>query len=226
MGIIIIFHRSILVVSSLFLLINAAAPLEKTAVELGYGVRMYECDGKWNEVTTTASPKSQGSILRVCFEPNAMAQADGVGIRSIDSFTWKKNNNGNDNDGAEQAAVVDGRDDGVLSSLECNDADTICSLDTMLGADFYSRGSSVYGVGTATMTMGSGSVETGIEEGGFAKVVSTSTMSGTSMSSSSSSSSGGAVSGGAVSMHAGTSIGVGTKSSTSVTVKTESHDTN
>jgi hypothetical protein len=130
---------------------------EQTAQELGYGVTVYACDANLKRVPAGQTPQNQGSIHRVCFQPNEKATTDGVGIRSIDSFVWKRSGSN-----IEQVAVVSGRGDGVLSTLVCGDY--ICHLETMLGADFYRSTGSVVGAGTATMTLGGGNVEMKFEE--------------------------------------------------------------
>ena len=125
--------------------------------EIAYGVNTYICDQNFERIeesTSITKGKSQGSVYKLCFEPNEKATEDGVGIKSIDSFSWKLG------DDVEQFAVVDG-EDFILSTTKCGMGKNkqICSVETMLGGAFYRTNGSLTGLGTATMTVGDRQVE-------------------------------------------------------------------
>jgi hypothetical protein len=138
---------------------DAAAAVHKTAKEMGYGVQVAECDADL-EFIGSSSPdrqaKSQGSTMRICFRPNEKARDDGVGMRAVESFTWDMEHQ----DGAAvQVAVKNGKDDGMLSYLVCEEGSQVCYLDTMLTANFYVNAGSVQGTGVAHLTFGSEPIE-------------------------------------------------------------------
>ena len=134
---------------------DAAAAVHKTASEMGYGVEVAECDADLDFIATNSPDrqvKSQGSTIRICFRPNEKARDDGIGMRAVDSFTWEMEHA----DGtAIQLAVKDGKDDGMLSYLVCEEGSKVCFLDTLLGANFYLNPGSVQGKGVAHLTFGS-----------------------------------------------------------------------
>ena len=145
-----IFHNSKVVLLLLQMLSggNAAGvrgAQELATSEIGYGVNTFVCDQNLERIHESIS-KKQGSVFKLCFEPNEKAIEDGVGIKSIDSFTWKRG------DSVEQFAVVDG-EDFVLSTSQCGTGKNkrMCSLETMLGGAFYRNRGPVTGLGTATM---------------------------------------------------------------------------
>jgi hypothetical protein len=151
------FQRSILAhtLALALTVVNA----EETAVELGYGVRIYECDGNLEELSfDDRQVKRKGSVYRICFAPNQKAEADGVGISKIDHFTFETEH---DKGTALQKAIENGADDGAVTILTCGmgDSQNVCVLDTLLAAGFYRNTGSVLGTGEASMTKGAGKVE-------------------------------------------------------------------
>ena len=143
--------------------VTAAAgdPVQLSAEELGYNVYAFLCNENLERISSN-SKNHQGSAYRACFEPNEKAKEDGVGIRTIDSFTWKLGDN------TSQDAVIDGKADEVLNILACGVGPNqhMCYAESMLNADFYHSRGYVTGVGVATMTIGSGKVEMNIEQDG------------------------------------------------------------
>ena len=133
----------------------AAAAVHKTASEMGYGVEVAECDADLDFIATNSpdrQTKNQGSTMRICFRPNEKARDDGIGMRAVDSFTWEMDYEGGT---AIQVAVKDGKDDGMLSYLVCEEGSKVCYLDTLLGANFYKNPGSVMGKGVAHLAFGS-----------------------------------------------------------------------
>jgi hypothetical protein len=156
---------------------------KKTAKEMGYGVEVAECDADLNWIAATSPDRQtkshQGgtsSIIRICFRPNEKARDDGIGMRMVESFTWEMEHEGGT---AIQVAVKDGKDDGVLSYLNCQEEEeqqqqqqqqgssqqqTVCFLDTLLGTNFYVNAGSVLGTGVAHLAFGSGDEPIDIEK--------------------------------------------------------------
>lgn len=136
---------------------SAGMVAKKLFTEDGYGVNVYECDKKFERLSTeNRQKKVQGSSYRVCFRPNEKALEDGVSIKSIDYFNWEMEHK----DGvAEQAAIINGQDDGILSILHCEEDGSLCYLESILGSPFYVDAGSVLGYGAATLTMDKGKVE-------------------------------------------------------------------
>jgi hypothetical protein len=136
-----------------------AAAVHKTAREMGYGVEVAECDENLDFIAVSSPDrqvKSQGSTIRICFRPNEKARDDGIGMREVESFTWEMDHK----DGtAEQVAVKNGKDDGMLSYLSCQEGSKVCFLDTLLLANFYLNSGSVLGTGVAHLTFGNESIE-------------------------------------------------------------------
>jgi hypothetical protein len=130
--------------------------LTRTAVEMGYGVYVFECDkGLQALATEDRQRKVQGRPVRICFQPNDVAMEDGVRIEQVDSWAWETAHEGGK---ARQAAVTDGRGDSVLSDLMCQDDGSLCVLDTILTGDFFKNRGSVMGEGEATLSAGTGRV--------------------------------------------------------------------
>jgi hypothetical protein len=126
---------------------------------MGYGVEVAECDENLDFIAVSSPDrqvKSQGSTIRICFRPNEKARDDGIGMREVESFTWEMDHK----DGtAEQVAVKNGKDDGMLSYLSCQEGSKVCFLDTLLLANFYLNSGSVLGTGVAHLTFGSEPIE-------------------------------------------------------------------
>lgn len=136
---------------------NDAVAVEKTALELNYGVVAFECNDKLEMIVDQddKSKKIIGTVHRICFEPNQVASEAGVGIKKINSWEWETSYDGGV---AVQTAVTDGNGVGGLSHVECQDGGKICLLDTMLTTDFYQNAGSVLGKGEASFTAGTGTV--------------------------------------------------------------------
>lgn len=120
-------------------------------------MNVYECDRSLQPLSTEdRQQKVPGSSYRLCFQPNENALEDGIGIESIDSFTWELNHR----EGVtEQTAVVNGDGDNMLSLLTCQEDNKLCYLDSMLTTAFYVDSGSVLGYGVATLTGNKGKVE-------------------------------------------------------------------
>jgi hypothetical protein len=158
------FTRTALTIAALLPAVSLAEDRQQLkAVEMDYGIEMFECDKNLEKVTwENRHVKNQGSTYRICLRPNAKAREDGVDIQSIDSFTWETT--------TVQApgfvswdAVKDGNADNQLSMLVTHEPGKFYFLESMLPVMFYINPGAVEGYGTATMKLGSesGPVEFG-----------------------------------------------------------------
>jgi hypothetical protein len=122
-----------------------------------YNIQVYECDRNLERLATEDRQKKiQGVPVRICFAPGPTAEADGIGIARIDSWTWETTFKGGGS--TEQQAIINGSDDGILSSIRCKEGGKLCVLDTMLTGKFYENAGTVFGAGEATFTSGAGTV--------------------------------------------------------------------
>jgi hypothetical protein len=121
-----------------------------------YRVNVYECDDNLEILSLeNRQKKVQGIPVRICFAPDEAARSDGIGIESVKSWSWETSFKGGE---AKQNAVIEGKGDGALSSLRCNDEGNLCVLDTMLTSKFYQNAGSVFGLGEVTFTSGAGTI--------------------------------------------------------------------
>jgi hypothetical protein len=131
----------------------AVAPrdrLVRTANQV-YLVIGYRCDAANDKVVIDLAI-TQGTVVKVCVEPDAEATADGIKMRSIDDFTWSRNSPNTVN----QPAIV-GRNRvaaNQLTTLVCTGGQQICSFETILFAAFYTTPGAVLGAGVASMQFG------------------------------------------------------------------------
>jgi hypothetical protein len=119
-----------------------------------YYVEGFLCDEKTNQPLMSASPRSQGSMVRVCVKPRDDALVDGVYMRRVDSFTFTRDDllGG----GISQEAVRDGRTaNDALTQLECPRGVDLCYFDTLLRSDFYFGPGTVNGFGEAWLQVSS-----------------------------------------------------------------------
>ena len=130
-----------------------------SSYEVGYEIDVYACDENMEQVHSTdqlAFLIDQGSVYKLCFEPNEKARLDGVHINAIGYFDWRRQGRTCE-EYAQQVAVWDAK--AVESSLlVCDDDYRVkCSLETMLGEAFHHdthQGQPITGYGTATLTTG------------------------------------------------------------------------
>lgn len=148
----------VLLLSILLICAKSSEPTGANKVTAdGYAVNVFECDRSLKPLSSeNRQRKIPGSSYRLCFQPNENALEDGVGIESVDFFTWELNHR----EGVtEQKAVVNGNGDNILSVLTCQEDKKLCYLDSMLITAFYVDSGSVLGYGVATLTANKGQVE-------------------------------------------------------------------
>jgi hypothetical protein len=103
----------------------------ETLKQKDYGAEAYLCDPANPSEELDSNIFSQGSVIQVCVKPNQKAIDDGLGLYSIDSFSWVKGY-------VEQPAVVGGGSaSNGLTQFSCSPFSTYCSFTSMLYADFY-----------------------------------------------------------------------------------------
>jgi hypothetical protein len=131
----------------------AVAPrdrLVRTANQV-YLVIGYRCNAN-NEKVEINEAITQGTVVKVCVEPDAEATADGIKMRSIDDFTWSRVTPNVVN----QPAIV-GKNQvaaNQLTTLVCIGGSQKCSFETILFAAFYTTPGAVLGSGVASMQFG------------------------------------------------------------------------
>ena len=126
--------------------------LVRTANQV-YQVVGFRCDAA-NVLLSDLTPINQGTVVRVCVTPDAEATADGIKMRSIDTFTWSR---ALPAPGVTQAAIIS-RDTvagNQLTSYNVCKGLGICSFETILFANFYTALGAVTGSGVASMQFGS-----------------------------------------------------------------------
>merc|ERR1740130_583618 len=124
--------------------------LVNTAAQ-AYTVGGYMCQpGTDTPVVNAATALSQGSLITVCIKPDADGIADGIKMRTIDSFEWTR-------DATTQAAVESGVAAGNLltpfDETACVSGD-YCQFSSILFAAFYATEGQVSGNGVASMQFG------------------------------------------------------------------------
>ena len=134
--------------------IDNDAAVEMSAIELNYGVDVYECDQNLQKLDGENLQKKNkmGQVYRVCLRPNAVASNANVGIAQVNSWKWYM-------DDQVQPVVIDGQALGGIAQVQCQEGGKLCFLDSMLIASFYDNPGTVRGEGTVSFTSGTGSVE-------------------------------------------------------------------
>ena len=115
--------------------------------EEAYFVVGFLC-GNDNAPITYSEPRVQGSLVRVCVRPEDVALQDGIYMRSVQSFTFVREDFGGRQ--VTQAAVKDGASaNPALTTLSCTRGTELCWFDTVLKGDFYYSPGTVSGFGEA-----------------------------------------------------------------------------
>merc|ERR1712216_29903 len=124
-------------------LINTAAT--------SYTVEGFMCQpGSDTPVVDATTALSQGSLITVCIKPDSDGIADGIKMRTVDSFEWTR-------DSTAQVAIESGVAAGnLLTSFDesvCAGGD-YCQFSSILFAAFYATEGQVSGNGVASMQFG------------------------------------------------------------------------
>jgi hypothetical protein len=135
--------------------------LVRTANQV-YRVRGYQCGVNEVELTEAeaAATRVQGSVIKVCVTPDEEATADGIYMRSIDSFSFNRDVGVEGATPVVQVAVLNKVEAANLLTTYSNAACTgtlVCHFSTILFANFYTSVGSVDGAGIASMQFGDAS---------------------------------------------------------------------
>jgi hypothetical protein len=123
--------------------------LVRTAAQ-AYQVEGYVCTDEEIEGDLLAV-RNQGAQIRVCVRPDEEARSDGIYMRRIDSFTWRRDVPVS----ITQAAVEDGiAASNTLTDLFCEPGELVCNFVSILFASFYATPGAVAGSGVASMQFG------------------------------------------------------------------------
>ena len=127
-----------------------------------YLLEGYQCDANDAALAGTdlTATRNQGSVIRVCVRPDGDAIAAGITMRSLDEFTFTRDNGpaGPDVSDISQPAIIGYNTEATngLTSLTCSNGVDVCVFETILFAAFYSAVGVVLGSGTGSMQFGAG----------------------------------------------------------------------
>lgn len=108
------------------------------------------CDKDNQELNTKEHPIVMGQVARVCVTPDDIAiHQDNVRIRSIDSFTWMR-----DDVNATQTAIIPNAKTEPRTEIFCKPGSIVCAFETNLKDEFYGSPGSVNGNGVVWLQFG------------------------------------------------------------------------
>ena len=149
-------------------IVTPVSKIENTSNQ-EYLVDGYQCNAANDALTGTdlTDTKIQGSVIRVCVKPDAKAVAAGMKMRSVDEFTFSR-------DDMSQDAIVGYNQEAHngLTILFCRNGADVCIFETILFAAFYDTPGVVLGSGTGSMQYGNRRL--GASEGDRSEVAATS----------------------------------------------------
>lgn len=122
-----------------------------------YEVDAFQC----NAINGALSPQQlsasriQGSIVRVCVQPDTAAIAQGIFMRNIDLFVFSRVYGSGIPDAVQEAVLNGEGASNGLTFLDCSAGDQTCAFETLLSAIFYRNAGEVQGSGIASMQFGS-----------------------------------------------------------------------
>jgi hypothetical protein len=120
-----------------------------------YLIDGYQCDafGVELDAAALAATRNQGSVIKVCVEPDQEARESGIYMRSIDSFTFIRSDV---TPPIEQPAITgpNTASNNGLTAVTCSRGLAQCWFETILFAAFYASPGSVGGEGVGSMQFG------------------------------------------------------------------------
>jgi hypothetical protein len=122
-----------------------------------YQVEGFQCNNLNEKLTDVelAINRNQGSVIRVCVQPDLEGRGSGIVMKSIDSFTFDRDY-GVPFGTVTQAAVENGTAaSNFLTELYCTEGSPVCAFETVLFASMYMEQGSVAGTGEASMKFAS-----------------------------------------------------------------------
>lgn len=103
----------------------------KTTVAESHSVVSYLCNPAFPGIPLFNVTYSQGSLLSVCVTPSVESVAEGLVMKQVDWFEWKR-------DSTEQPAIESGLPaTNALTHYDCTPGSLYCKFSTILFADFY-----------------------------------------------------------------------------------------
>lgn len=117
--------------------------------EAEYACEGFVCDWSSNSPDTPRVFK-KGSVVRICVRQTEFARNDGIFMKRIDYFAFKRDEIPISQDAIEGGEAASNG----LTYLDFREGDAVCSLKALLGADFYSDAGSTIGTGLCTMQVG------------------------------------------------------------------------
>ena len=119
-----------------------------------YLIDGYQCDFFGDELSGSAiaATRNQGSVIKVCVEPDREARNAGIKMRSIDSFTFTSRLF----PAISQPAITapNTASDNGLTTVTCTAGVDMCWFETLLFAGFYGSPGTVAGEGIGSMQFG------------------------------------------------------------------------
>ena len=128
-----------------------------TTAEAIYQVEAFQCNSSNEKLTDVelAISRNQGSVVRVCVQPDLEGRSSGIVMKSIDSFAFNRDYGGTIGT-VTQAAVENGiAASNFLTELYCTDGSPDCAFETVLFSSMYMERGSVAGSGEASMQFSS-----------------------------------------------------------------------
>jgi hypothetical protein len=135
----------------------AAKETVVVTAEAIYQVEAFQCNNLNEKLTDVelAISRNQGSVVRVCVQPDLEGRGSGVVMKSIDSFTFNRDYGGPIGT-VTQAAVENGiAASNFLTDLYCTEGSPVCAFETVLFSSMYMQQGSVAGTGEASMKFSS-----------------------------------------------------------------------
>ena len=123
--------------------------------DISFNLNTFICDEN-NKATFLPSVYNQGDLFRLCMEPDDRAKGNGLFLQSLDFMKYSKPTTSGTN--LEQYAVEGGVVDSLLSSLQCSSGSSLCSVQTILKAEFFAAKGDVEVVGVARLQFGDTSI--------------------------------------------------------------------
>ena len=102
----------------------------------------------------SGGPITQGSFIRICFDPGTQGTNDGYRMREINSFKYTKIGSDGEVIAQQEAVVESSQASNGFTKLTCEQGSVQCTTETLLLANFYDYSGPVGASGQATMQFG------------------------------------------------------------------------
>jgi hypothetical protein len=115
-----------------------------------YTAEGFLCDSSNERLDPYSHPITFGQVARVCVTPTGLALNDNVKIRSIDYYTWTRNELQ-----LSQEAILTNEEAVPKTEIFCIRGDEICAFETLLDEPFFASVGAVGGSGVVWLQFGS-----------------------------------------------------------------------